>query len=227
MAAGAFHAGAGRAPAEPDRGYRGPAGDLRARPSPASPAMKIRSVIAACLFALVSAPGAAAGTMFVGAAEDQARSLDPVVAKSRMDLAALAGFDAVRMTTLWSPGQREVAGDELRALTNAAAAAQLDGIRLILSVYNRDARTTPLSTRARADYASFVASIARKVPAIDDVVIGNEPNLNLFWMPQFTRVGADAAAVGYERLLAQAYDALKRVSPDVNVIGGALAPRGQ
>jgi hypothetical protein len=184
-------------------------------------------VLLVCLLALIAPSGAAAGTMFVGAAEDQARSLDPVVAKSRMDLAALAGFDAVRMTTLWSPGQREVGGDELRALTNAGAASQLDGIRLVLSVYNRDARTTPATPRQRADFAAFTASIARKVPAIDDFVIGNEPNLNLFWMPQFTKTGGDAAAVAYEKLLAQTYDALKRVSPDVNVIGGALAPRGQ
>jgi len=187
----------------------------------------VRRLLVVCLLALIAPSGAAAGTMFVGAAEDQARSLDPVVAKSRMDLAALAGFDAVRMTTLWSPGQREVGGDELRALTNAAAAAQLDGIRLILSVYNRDARTTPATPRERANFAAFTASIARKVPAIDDFVIGNEPNLNLFWMPQFTKTGGDAAAVAYEKLLAQTYDALKRVEPDANVIGGALAPRGQ
>src|SRR3954470_11749663 len=90
---------------------------------------------------LVAAPHAPAeDAMFVGAAEDQARSLDPVVAKTRMDLAALAGLDAVRMTSIWSPGEREVAGDDLTALTNAAAAAQLDGIRLIVSVYHRDHR---------------------------------------------------------------------------------------
>jgi hypothetical protein len=190
--------------------------------------MTIRRLLVSCILALAFAPSAAAGsTMFVGAAEDQARSLDPVLAKSRMDLAALAGFDAVRMTSIWEPGQREVTGDDLRALDNAATAAQLDGIRLIVSVYHRDHRTTPLSARARSDFASYTASIARKVPTIADFIVGNEPNLNLFWMPQFTTRGADAAAVAYEHLLAQTYDAIKRVSPDANVIGGALAPRGQ
>ncbi|HEY6032206.1 MAG TPA: hypothetical protein VIU44_16670, partial [Gaiellaceae bacterium] len=55
----------------------------------------------------------------------------------------------------------------------------------------------------------------------------NEPNLNLFWMPQFGAHGADLAAASYELLLAKTYDALKSVSPQINVIGGALSPRGQ
>jgi hypothetical protein len=190
--------------------------------------MTIRRLLAVCVLALAFAPSASAGTtMFIGAAEDQARSLDPVLAKSRMDLAALAGFDAVRMTSIWSPGQREVVRDDLKALENAAAAAQLDGIRLIVSVYHANHRTTPLTARARSDFAAYAASIPRKVPTIADIIIGNEPNLNRFWMPQFTAQGRDAAAAAYERLLAQTYDAIKRVSPDANVIGGALAPRGQ
>jgi hypothetical protein len=45
-------------------------------------------------------------------------------------------------------------------------------------------------------------------------------------MPQFDRRGRDLAAPAYERLLAETYDALKTASPDVNVIGGALSPRG-
>jgi hypothetical protein len=58
------------------------------------------------------------------------------------------------------------------------------------------------------------------------VIVGNEPNLNTFWMPQFGPGGSDAAASGYLALLAQTYDALKGVSHNVRVIGGALAPRG-
>ena len=61
-----------------------------------------------------------------------------------------------------------------------------------------------------------MASLARKVPWIQDFIIGNEPNLNLFWMPQFTAKGGNAAAIAYERLLATSYDALKAVSPEIN-----------
>ena len=118
-------------------------------------------------------------------------------------------------------------GDELIALQNASTAAQFDGVRLIVSIYPRDRRTTPLNARARGEFAEYAASVARLVPGVKDFIVGNEPNLNLFWMPQFGAGGRDLAAPSYELLLAKTYDALKSVSPDINVIGGALSPRGQ
>jgi hypothetical protein len=185
-------------------------------------------VFALVALALVGAQPALGGTgMFVGAADDGARSLDPLTAKARMDRAALAGFGVLRMTAIWSPGEQTVGGDDLVALRNASASAQLDGVRLILTIYSRDSKTTPLSSRARGEFAQYAASIARRFPAVRDFVVGNEPNLNRFWMPQFGAGGADLAARSYERLLAATYDALKSVSPDVNVIGGALSPSGQ
>jgi hypothetical protein len=187
-----------------------------------------RIVLALLALALVIAPPASAGTgMFVGAADDSARSLDPLTAKAKMDLAALAGLSVLRMTVEWSPGEQSVGGDNAVVLRNVSAAAQLDGIRLMLSMYPRDWRTTPLSARARGEFAQYAASIVRQFPAVTDVVVGNEPNLNRFWMPQFGAGGVDLAARSYELLLASTYDALKSVSPDVNVIGGALSPRGQ
>ena len=185
----------------------------------------VASVSAAALFACSAAP-ALAGDLFVGAADDGARSLDPVEVKVKSDLAALAGLGALRMTFTWTPGETSIAGDDLRVLRNAATAAQLSGIRLFVSVYQRDQRTTPLTGRARGEFAEYAASIARAAPSVRDIIVGNEPNLNLFWMPQFGRGGVDAAARAYERLLAKTYDVLKTVSPDVNVIGGALSPHG-
>ena len=67
----------------------------------------------------------------------------------------------------------------------------------------------------------------KKRPVLRDVSIGNEPNLNLFWMPQFGPNGEDVAATAYLALLAAAYDAVKAVSPDVNVIGGLRIDRHQ
>jgi hypothetical protein len=187
-----------------------------------------RIVFALLALSLLAARPALGGTgMFVGAADDGARSLDPLTAKAKMDRAALAGFGVLRMTVIWSPGERMIGGDEFVALENASAAAQLDGVRLILSIYPRDARTTPLSSQARGEFARYAASIARLFPAITDFVVGNEPNLNGFWMPQFGAGGVDLAAGSYELLLASTYDALKAVSPDVNVIGGALSPQGE
>jgi hypothetical protein len=48
----------------------------------------------------------------------------------------------------------------------------------------------------------------------------------MFWMPQFDKRGQDVAAPAYEALLAKTYDALKAVSPQITVIGGAVSPRG-
>jgi len=64
------------------------------------------------------------------------------------------------------------------------------------------------------------------VPGIRNVIVGNEPNLNRFWLPQFDESGASASPAAYLTLLAQTYDALKAVSPAVRVYGGAISPRG-
>jgi hypothetical protein len=57
-------------------------------------------------------------------------------------------------------------------------------------------------------------------------VVGKEPNLNRFWLPQFGPDGTDAAAPAYFQLLATTYDALKAFDPRIVVDGGGLAPRG-
>jgi hypothetical protein len=184
--------------------------------------------VLALLVALVTTASAHAGTgMFVGATEDNVRSLSPLVAKSKMDMAALAGLDTVRMSILWQPGEQRLGGDDEIVLRNASAAAQLDGVRLIVSIYPSDWRSVPLTSGGRGQFASYAASIAKEFPAIRDFIVGNEPNLNLFWMPQYGLGGVDMAARSYELLLARTYDALKLVSDDVNVIGGALASHGQ
>jgi hypothetical protein len=191
--------------------------------------LRVRLVaVAAVVVALTAVGQATAGTgMFVGAAEDNVRSLDPVVAKAKMDLAALSGLGVVRMSIAWTPGEQRVGGDDAIVLRNACAAAQLDGVRLVVTLYPASARSVPLDATARGQFASYAASIARELPSIRDFIVGNEPNLNLFWMPQYGLNGVDLAARSYELLLAHTYDALKSVSPDVNVIGGALAARGQ
>jgi hypothetical protein len=164
--------------------------------------------------------------MLVGAAEDAGKQPDLVAAKAKMDLAKLAGFDAIRETTIWTPGQTAPGPNELQVLKNSADAAQLDGIRIILSIYQWGGKTTPLTPQARGQFAAFSASLAKQLPNVHDFIVGNEPNLNRFWWPQFGPDGVDVAARDYERLLAQSYDALKAVDPKANVIGGAVSPHG-
>jgi hypothetical protein len=190
--------------------------------------MPRRSLLFLCALAVLglAQPAAAARGLFVGASEDAPRSISIVHAKAKMDLAALAGFDAIRVTSIWKPGETEPSPHELLALQNVSWAADVNGIRLILAVYHAGSRTTPLTGKARSEFAAYVAALARGLPGVHDFIIGNEPNLNRFWLPQFSRRGGNAAAPSYLDLLVRSYDALKAVSPEIQVIGGALSPRG-
>ena len=95
---------------------------------------------------------------------------------------------------------------------------------------SRSTTRAPGRRRSRSpsapQFASYAAAIVRDNPAFRDVIVGNEPNLNRFWMPQFELSGTGASAPAYLRLLAATYDALKAAAPEVRVWGGALAPRG-
>ena len=130
------------------------------------------------------------------------------------------------MTSFWTPGLSEPTPHEAMVLGNVGLAAAVHGVRVYVSVYNEGSRTTPLTLTARTQFASYAAAIVRDNPAFRDVIVGNEPNLNRFWMPQFDLRGTGASAPAYLRLLAASYDALKDAAPDVRVWGGALAPRG-
>jgi hypothetical protein len=169
---------------------------------------------------------AAPRTLAVGASESASLVPDPVVAKTRMDLALLAGLNEIEVRADWSRGKTAPTDDELAAFRASADAAQLDAIKLVIAVDTGGSRQTPLSNRDRTEFARYAASLAQSLPYVRDFIVGNEPNLNMFWMPQFDKRGRDVAAPAYEALLARTYDALKAVSPQVTVIGGAVSPRG-
>jgi hypothetical protein len=187
-----------------------------------------RLVALAAAIAALAVPGIAQASqeMFVGAAEDAAKAPTLAQAKVKMDLAKLAGLDAIRLTAQWRTGETAPTSSELAGLKNAVDAADLDGVAVYLSVYPYGSSVTPLTAQARSDFASFAASLAKALPTVRRFIVGNEPNLNRFWLPQFATGGTDAAAPAYEAMLAQTYDALKALSPTATVIGGALSPRG-
>ena len=180
------------------------------------------------LLALVLAGPAAAGgpATLVGVAEDSIKQPTLVGARAELDLVRLAGFDTVRVTAIWAPGETAPSATELARLRNAAGAARLAGVRVIVAVYHFGSRTTPLTDEARGEFARFAASIARAIPYLREFIIGNEPNINRFWLPQFETDGSNAASPAYLKLLAESYDALKAVTPRVTVTGGAVSPRG-
>ena len=171
-------------------------------------------------------PANAGPGLVVGAVEDDVRTSSLVEAQSRMTLFRVAGFRAVRVTSFWTPGETAPSEGELRVLGNVGAAASMNGVRLFVTVMHPSSRTTPLTDEARGEFASYAAALVRAVPAVRDVIVGNEPNLNRFWLPQFALDGSNAAAPAYLALLAETYDALKAASPAVRVVGGAVSPRG-
>ncbi len=187
-----------------------------------------RRLLAVASLLLVIVPAAQAGgpAMAFGAAEDFVRSPDLVSTKARLTVLRLAGFTSVRVTSQWLPGQFAPPEPELQILRNVAAAAQLSGVGVYLSVYPPGSRSTPLTPEAREQFAAYVTVLVQQLPYVKDVIVGNEPNLNRFWLPQFNPDGTNAAAPAYVALLARTYDAIKAVAPAVRVWGGALAPRG-
>jgi hypothetical protein len=172
-------------------------------------------------------PGvAAAGSgLVVGVVEDDARAPTLVEAQAKMAAFRLAGYRAVRVTSYWRPGLARPTDDELRVLQNVGAAGEQSAVRVYVTVMQQTSKTTPLSEDARAEFVSYAAAIAQATP-IRHLIVGNEPNLNRFWMPQFEPDGSSASPAAYLTLLAETYDALKAVSPTVRVYGGALSPRG-
>ena len=184
------------------------------------------SLRTALLLAFLPAVAACGGhrepRLTVGAVEDAAQFGN---AQLEMQLAADAGMQAIALSAVWHRGERTAASEQLAGLSRAVAAAGANGIRPILSVYQLSG-DTPSTVADRSDFASFAASLAKALPDVRDFVVGNEPNLELFWRPQFGSAGEDAAAAAFEPLLAQTYDALKAVDSHIDVIGAGLSPRG-
>ena len=164
--------------------------------------------------------------MYMGAAEDEGRVSDPAVARAKMELAKAAGFDTIRITAVWAPGQSAVPKAQLQALQEIAATGLFLNIKIVATIMNFGNRTTPLTATQRTQFSLFAADMVRRVPSIREYIIGNEPNLNRYWLPQFGSNGEDVAAPAYTRLLAVTYDAIKRVDKRVFVNGGSVSPRG-
>ncbi len=179
------------------------------------------------LVALVGPGLAHAGPgLVVGAVEDDVRASSTVEAEARMAEFRLLGYRAVRVTSYWRPGMTTPTGAELGVLQNVGDAGFRNGVRVFVTVMSPGSATTPLTAEDRADFASYAAAIVQAAPSIRHVIVGNEPNLNRFWLPQFNLDGTSAAPAAYLSLLAQTYDALKAASPNVRVYGGAVSPRG-
>jgi hypothetical protein len=184
----------------------------------------VKVVVSVLLGALVCAPAAFAGpSLKIGAVEDAAKWGAP---DTKMALAQQAGFDSIRLTAQWSAGMTAPNAADVTALQGAAAAAVARHITPVVAIYNTGSSSTPADAAAHVQFVSFVRAVVTALPQVPTFIIGNEPNSNLYWLPQFDSAGTDVAAVAYEQLLAASYDAVKAVRATATVVGGALEPRG-
>ena len=172
-------------------------------------------IILASGLLLVAAPVANAEPgMFVGVSDDSFEWNAASMAATANDL----GLRAVRVTLNWTPGQRALSAGDREALGRVVAGA--DGLRVVLAAFNQG--YPPLDDGSRDAYCSYVADAITRFPAINDVVIWNEPNLSGFWRPQFGPPG-QSAPEQYEALLARCYDVLHALRPSINVIAPATS----
>ena len=170
-------------------------------------------------------PAGAAPGLLLGAVEDEVRASTVAAAQAKIAQLRLAGFRAVRVTSIWTPGRSAPTAEEMATLSSVSAAGQMEGVRVLVTVMHAGSRTTPLTDEQQSQFAAYAAAIVRDAD-VHAVIVANEPNLNRFWLPQFNLDGSDAAAPAYLSLLAKTYDAIKAVSKDTTVYGGAVSPRG-
>ena len=146
---------------------------------------------------------------------------------STVEAMTTSGLDDVgRVTLTWKRGERDLDPGLLSDLQYAIQQASASGIDIYLTLYPDGPSDTPRRAAAQRTFASWAAWIVARLPELRHIVIGNEPNINRFWLPQFGSHGTDVAAPGYVRLLARTYDAIKAVAPSVDVVGGALSHMG-
>ena len=189
--------------------------------------MRRRAIVAAVIcvgFGLVVQ--AAAGqpqSLRFGVADDTGKYADDGGAAFFAQLASL-GLRDDRMTVTWDAAHPSQIADRV-FLDRSIASAVAAGVQIRLAVRPAAAGAIGLSAARAQSFATFVASLANRYPQVHTVVVGNEPNQPRFWQPQYVN-GKAVAAIGYERMLADTYDALKAADPSVTVVGGVLSSRG-
>jgi hypothetical protein len=185
--------------------------------------LRNRFFILAVLLCALALPAAAhADPMRYGVSDDWPKfhPCGDVFWQSAKDI----GYQDLRMTVKWDESQPTVIPDQAR-IQAAIDCALLNSVRPILAVYPLHPTAVGSSDGQQQAFATFVSLVGQAFPRVTNIIVGNEPNVNRFWQPQWVS-GKDAAATDYEHTLAYSYDRLKAVRPDVTVWGPAISSRG-
>jgi hypothetical protein len=181
------------------------------------------AAVLAVLLAAAAFAGGASAALRVGVAEDIGLAAEhtPWFFESLGEL----GMSENRISVAFDPADPTTIQNQA-ALDSYMPLATLRGVRVVFSVAPTKARAITGTPRGAALFASYVELLARRYPTVKDYIIGNEPNQNRFWQPQFNRAGRNVSAASYYPMLAASYDALKAIDPTIVVVGVGLSPRG-
>jgi hypothetical protein len=181
------------------------------------------AILVAALAAALAAAAHAAAVDF-GATDDTGKYLG---ADSAPYFAAMAGTGlSVNVMTLTYDGTRRIESSETAAMDKALPIARRHGVTVALRLFPAAPTLIGTDPAAARRFGEWAAQIARRYPSVRTFVIGNEPNQPRFWQPQFDAAGRQVSAAGAGRMLAAAYDALKRVDPSLTVVGLGVSSRG-
>jgi hypothetical protein len=186
--------------------------------------LRLVAALAAAAAALAVASGVRADTapMRFGVADDWPKwhACGDAWWQSATDL----GLQELRLTVQWNDAQPAYIPFQ-ENLQAAIDCALLSNVVPVLAIYPLHPGAIGGNPAAQAQFASFVSLVGTAFPQVTNFIVGNEPNVNRFWQPQYVG-GRDAAATDYEHTLAASYDALKAVRPDAVVWGPAISSRG-
>src|SRR5919109_302122 len=186
--------------------------------------MRQTTALILCALAALAFAAAAGADVTVGVADDRGKLAADGGVQFLADMRDV-GLQEDRITLAWDP-DRPTTILQKEALDRFVANATAAGIRISVVIAPSRARALFGSTTATSQFVRFVTDFARAYPQIKDIAVGNEPNQPRFWQPQFSSSGVGLACTAYERVLAQAYDALKAVDSSITVLGISLSPRG-
>ena len=182
------------------------------------------AALIACALGALAVAAPAAADVVVGVADDRGKLTADGGAAFVADMQNI-GLQENRVTLSWDPDHPTTIR-ERAALDRYIANAVAGGIRVTMVIAPSRARALSGSPAAVGAFVRFVAQVARTYPQVKDIAVGNEPNQPRFWQPQFSTSGVGLACGAYQRVLAQAYDALKEVDRSITVLGISLSPRG-
>lgn len=207
----------------------------------------VRLTLAAAIFVLLAATAAnAAPRMWIGFHDDPSFRWRTDRADN-LDGAAQAGSTVVRAWVYWpqiAPTRPANAADpfdpayRMDDLDELVRGAQARGAEVLFTIWGvpkwaNGGKGANHAPKKYGDWQTFSRAVAERYsgrhpgyPFVRFYSVWNEPNLNQFLAPQFTKGKPSSPAI-YAKLYRAAYAGIKAASPSALVAAGETSPRGR